>query len=514
MAGDVTRTLLWHPTLIVFIASACTMIVELVAGRIIAPYVGVSLYTWTSIIGVVLAGISVGNYLGGRLADRRGSLRLLGIIFTLAGFSCLTILAADQVSRLSPDGLPIVGDILLLAVALFFVPSAVLGMVSPIVAKLAVHDLAETGSTVGRIYAAGAAGSIVGTFATGFVLISWFGTRAIVWGVAVVLWTLGLLFLLSKRRRALLTGLMIVVAVSALVLSDGLLDSPCTAETNYFCIKVQEEERNGEPVRVLILDRLVHSYSSLTDPTVLVYVYEQIYAEVTEYLSERTGQPSALFIGGGGYTFPRYMEALYPDGELQVVEIDPGVTQVAYDRLGLSRDTSIVTHNRDARIFLEANPDREYDLILGDAFNDFSVPYHLTTKEFNDRVREWLTEDGLYVVNIIDGPSGDFMRAYVSTMRQTFPYVYLAPTQESWRQAPRTTFVVIGALDALAMTAFDSITAGDGVPHVARLVLSQSELDDLLAEGKVVVLTDDYVPVDQMLAPVFLEQTADTDADE
>ena len=321
-------------------------------------------------------------------------------------------------------------------------------------------------------------------------------------------------FLLSRRRWVLLTGLVIVVALSLLAFSGGLLNSPCTAETNYFCIKVHEEERDGEPVRVLVLDRLVHSYSSLTDPTVLVYVYEQVYAEVTEYLSERNEQLSALFIGGGGYTFPRYMEALYPDSELDVVEIDPGVTQVAYDRLGLNRDTSVVTYNRDARIFLEENPNHQYELILGDAFNDFSVPYHLTTKEFNDRVRAWLAEDGLYVVNIIDGPSGDFMRAYVSTMRRTFPYVYLAPTQEAWRQAPRTTFVVIGALEPLDLPAFESITAADGLPHVARLVLDQSDLDDLLSEGKVVLLTDDYVPVDQMLAPVFLEQTADADAEE
>lgn len=514
MVGGVTRTFLWQPTLIVFISSACTMIVELVAGRIIAPYVGVSLYTWTSIIGVVLAGISVGNYVGGKLADRWGSLRLLGVIFVLAGVSCLIILASDQASRFTPDDWPIVAGILALAMVLFFVPSAVMGMVSPIVAKLAVRDLAETGSTVGKIYAAGAAGSILGTFATGFVLISWFGTRTIVWGVALILWTMGLLFLASSRRWLLLTAMAIVAGFSALAVTGGLLRSSCTVETNYFCIKVQEDENDGEPIRVLVLDRLVHSYSSLNDPTVLVYVYERIYAEVTAYLSAKNGELAALFIGGGGYTFPRYMEALYPDSELNVIEIDPGVTKVAYDQLGLSRDSSIVTHNQDARLFLENSADQSYDLILGDAFNDFSVPYHLTTKEFNDRVRDWLAEDGLYMVNIIDGPSGDFLRAYVHTMRQSFPYVYLVPTSESWRKLPRSTFVVIGAINPLDVAAFDSLTAGDGHPHLARLAMDKSDVDDLLAEGKVVTLTDDYVPVDQMLAPIFREQTVDADSTE
>jgi spermidine synthase/predicted MFS family arabinose efflux permease len=507
--GEMTRSRLWRPNLIVFVSSGCTMIVELVAGRIIAPYVGVSLYTWTSIIGVVLAGISVGNYVGGRLADRWGSLRLLGIIFLLAGLSSLGILTIERISRLTPDNLPIVAAILSLSAALFFVPSTILGMVSPVVAKLAVRDLAETGSTVGKIYASGAVGSIVGTFATGFVLISWFGTRAIVWGVALILLSLGLLFCLATRRRLLLAAILMVLGASAIALTRGWLRSTCTVETNYFCIKVEERELDGEPVRVLVLDRLVHSFSSLTDPTVLVYVYEQIYAEVTAYQSQEKENIRTLFIGGGGYTFPRYMEALYPDSELSVIEIDPGVTQVAYDQLGLRRDTSIVTYNEDARLFLEKAPTPRYDLIVGDAFNDFSVPYHLTTKEFNDGVRDWLAEDGLYMVNIIDGPRGDFVRSYVYTMRQTFGYVYLVPINRSWRQGLRTTFVVIGTDTPLDLKAFGSITAGDDVPHLSRLLLSEQELDDLLAEGRVVTLTDEYVPVDQMLAPVFRNQMAD-----
>jgi MFS family permease len=193
------RSWLWQPSLIVFVSSACIMILELVAGRIIAPYVGVSLYTWTGIIGVVLAGISLGNFLGGFLADRRASLRLLGTIFLLAGASSLGILAVDLLGQRAPGRLPIVLEILALTAALFLLPSVLLGTISPIVAKLAVQDLERTGRTVGRIYAAGSVGSIAGTFATGFLLISWFGTHIIVAGVALVLVALGLLFLLPRR---------------------------------------------------------------------------------------------------------------------------------------------------------------------------------------------------------------------------------------------------------------------------------------------------------------------------
>ena len=500
------HTWLWQPNLIVFISSACIMILELVAGRIIAPYVGVSLYTWTSVIGVVLAGISLGNYLGGRLADRRPSLRLLGGVFLLGGLSCFGILTVDVLGGRTPGNWPIILEILVLTTALFFLPSTILGAVSPIVVKLAVRDLARTGSTVGKIYAAGAVGSIVGTFATGFLLISWFGTHTIVWGVALVLLALGLVFVVGERWPPMFLSALVLVGASALVVNQGWLRGPCTRETNYFCIKVREEERDGQPVRVLILDRLVHSYTSLKDPTKLVYGYEQIYAEVTAYRAQRDDRLRVLFIGGGGYTFPKYVESVYPGSDIHVIEIDPDVTEIAYQLFGLSRDTEIVTYNEDARLFLEREPTEPYDLILGDAFNDYSVPYHLTTKEFNDRVRAWLTEDGLYVVNIIDGPRGDFLRAYTYTLRQTFRYVYLVPIIEGWRQSPRSTFVLIAGNAPLDLAAFATIDAGDGDPLLARRVLSTEEIDALLAEGRVVTLTDHYAPVDQMLAPVFRDE--------
>jgi spermidine synthase len=504
------------PALIVFVSSTCLMILELVAGRIIAPYVGVSLYTWTSVIGVVLAGLSLGNYLGGWLADRWASLRLLGLLFMIGGLTSLGILAADIVGVRLPDEWPIVVRILALTAALFFVPGLLLGTISPIVTKLAVRDLARTGSTVGRIQAAGTVGSILGTFATGFVLVAWLGTHTIVWGVAVILLAMALIFALAsvnKNRRpaVALLAVAIIAGGTFLAVWQGWLKSDCTLETNYFCIKVREEERNGKPVRVLILDRLVHSYSSLDDPTQLVYGYERIYAEATQYQAERHPATKALFIGGGGYTFPRYMEALYPQSQLDVIEIDPGVTEVAYALLGLARDSKIVSYNEDARLFLEREPDKQYDLIMGDAFNDYSVPYHLTTREFNERVKEWLADDGLYMVNMIDGPRRDFLRAYTATLRQTFSHVYVAPAIRTWRESPRITFVIIATETPLDLDRFERIDAFDGDTLFADQVLDEAELDVVLNEGQVVILTDRFAPVDQMLAPVVRGEEAPPD---
>jgi spermidine synthase len=486
------------------------MVLELVAGRIIAPHVGVSLYTWTSVIGIVLAGISLGNYLGGRLADRGASMNLLGLIFVLSGLASFGVLLVDRYDLTAQLEWPLIGEILILIAALFFVPATILGTISPIVVKLSVQDLSKTGRTVGRIYAAGAAGSIIGTFATGFFLISWFGTHTIVWGVSLLLILLGLVLLLSSRWLWAVPAALLVAGVSLLILRPDLHESPCDRETNYFCIAVRDQERNGEPVRVLILDRLVHSYNSLKDPTKLVYGYERAYAEITAYQdhrnrSENTDALRALFIGGGGYTFPRYMEALYPDSELTVIEIDPGVTQVAYDMLGLNPDTKVETYNEDARMFLEREPTGAYDLIMGDAFNDYSVPYHLTTKEFNDRVRAWLADDGLYVVNIIDGAWGRFLRAYVHTLRQSFEYVYLAPTIEDWEETSRSTFVLVAGNSPLDVDALVEVQGGASL--VGNQLLEEHELEAILASDTLVTLTDRYAPVDQMLAPVFRDKT-------
>lgn len=496
----------WSSALIVFISNACIMILELVAGRIIAPNIGVSLYTWTSVIGVILAGISLGNTLGGRMADRWGSRRLLGLMFGLSGLTTIGVLLIDQRYWLLQTDWPMLIKIVSWIAILFFVPSTILGTISPIVVKLTISDLDRAGRTVGRIYAFGTLGSIVGTFATGFWLISWLGTYAIVLGVAAVLLLLSLIFLLGNT-----TSGQVVIAVVAMIniggliwgISDGRVKGPCLRETNYFCIKVREEERDRESVRVLILDRLVHSYTSIDDPTRLVYDYEKVYAELTAYQDERHGPLRTLSIGGGGYTFPKYLEAEYPNSEIDVIEIDPGVTEIAYAYMGLPTDTRVQSFNEDARLYLEREPAKRYHVIIGDAFDDFSVPYHLTTKEFNDRVLTWLDPHGIYIVNVIDGSYGRFIRAYVHTLQQTFDYVYVAPSTSAWRRASRTTWVVVGASSPLDPDGFDS----DSLWQQQRI--SAEEVDTLLSEADPVLLTDRYAPVEQMLAPVFLDKTAD-----
>ncbi|MBI5653635.1 MAG: fused MFS/spermidine synthase [Chloroflexi bacterium] len=503
MNAPARQTWLWQPNLIVFVSSACIMILELVAGRIIAPHVGSSLYTWTSVIGVVLAGITLGNYLGGRLADRWASLRFLGVVYILAALSSAGIVGLDRMYRVTPPEWSIVIEIVAFTAVLFFLPCTILGMISPIVVKLSLSDLAKTGSTVGKIYAAGAAGSIVGTFATGFWLISWFGTYTIVWGVAAVLLALGLFFLLGARWQSGIIALVLIAGGSLIALNQQWLVGPCVRETNYYCIKIIDRDEDGVPVRQLVLDHLVHSFVELNNPRKLVYGYEKTYAEVAQMWSARGKPVSVAMIGGGGYTFPRYMETVYPNSIIHVIEIDPGVTQVAHDLLAFRTDTKVVTYNEDARMFFARPPTMKYDLVLGDAFNHYQVPHHLTTKEFNDRVRAFLADDGVYIVNIIDGPYGEFARAYFHTLRQTFPNVYIAEGNYNWRQVSRSFFLLIGSNVPLDLDALKNFDGDDGDPLLSRLMAGPDQINRLLTEAPLITITDQYAPVDQMLESVF-----------
>jgi spermidine synthase len=505
---------LWRPALIVFVSNVCIMVIELVAGRMVAPIIGVSLYTWTSIIGVILAGISLGNFIGGKVADRMASRRTLGIIFILAGLGALSVLFT--VEALARSGLPtlswmpLIGRMVVFITAIYFLPSAMLGLISPVVIKLTLLDLKATGNVIGRIYAASALGSIVGTFATGYFLISAFGTRIISLGVAALLIFMGLLLGQWLRRPAVAAAAAMIIAVAGSVgftQAEGLrkyMDSGCTTESNYFCIKVRDETQDGKLYKVLSLDALVHSYNSLDNPRELRYAYEQVGAEVAEFLQKRDSRIDMLLIGGGGYTLPRYLESVYPGVNIDVAEIDPTVTATAYNSLGLARDARTVSYNEDARQFLVTlDPAKKYNYVHGDAFNDFSVPYHLTTREFNELVKRHLTPNGIYLTNIIDGRDLPFARALMRTMKATFAHVYFVPTNKAYRDIRANTMLVLATDSPLDTRALAALNGHDERSQFGAWLIDDAELEAWLGTGPQFLLTDDYVPTDNLLTGVF-----------
>ena len=478
-----------------FVGSGCLLVLEIVAGRLLAPTLGVSLYTWTSVIGVVLAGVSLGNYLGGQLADRWPSRSALALVYAAGSLASVTVLGLVRYvdSLQLPSGAPAILQVLWLTTVLFFLPSTCMAAATPLLTRLALRSVAEGGRVVGGIQAAAALGSIAGTFLAGFVLISAFGTRRIVAGVAVTLLVLAVAARPPWLRRRLIELGCLLAAIVALGWTSH---SSCLRESNYYCIRVDERslvrERPGQ-YRGLYLDHLLHGVVDLNDPSYLYYGYERLYARAIEKLHPRGARVDAFVLGGGSYTFPRWLERRHR-GRILVAEIDPEVTRVVRSRLGLERASRIETRNADARRVLRELPAGErFDLVLGDAFDDFSVPYHLTTRQFNELVARHLQPGGLYLANVIDSVHFDFLRSELRTLRLTYPYVALMSEPDDWPVARerRATYVVVAA---------------KRVPSRALPVLPAREVDAFVAHGHSVVLRDDYAPVDQLLAPVFAQK--------
>jgi spermidine synthase len=531
--------------IVVFIASFCTLVIELVAGRIMAPYVGVSLYTWTSIIGVVLAGISIGAYLGGLIADRYPRSSTLGWLLFLSGLGALSISPLTNVIGGAQFQTSLMIRILLITTIIFFIPSCLLGMISPVVVKLTLNNLERTGNVVGKIYAFSTLGSILGTFATGFFLISWMGTRSILFTMGIILIASALLFggfLGRKKRLALfffflslsvflpLAGLYGYAAIypGEIPLSISPIQSLETLygyafrpsldeetyffkESDYYTIKLKKNTNRsgGAPLESLVLDHLVHSYTDLNDPFYLEYEYIRIYEEVVRWQASKRGSFKALFLGGGGYTLPRFIEAKYPKAEVDVVEIDPEITRVVQDYLGVSEDSKIRSFNEDGRWFvMNCKEKGSYDFIFGDAFNDLSIPYHLTTKEFAIQLKRLLKPDGLLLANVIDSfKKGAFMPSYIRTLEEVFGKgnVHLFTLSSDYGHIGISTCVVVASPQKLDMEDFVRAVKGkEG--EINSHVMPQEQLQEYLKERYSVILTDDYVPVDNLIAPIFEER--------
>jgi len=504
--------------IVVFIASFCTLVIELVAGRIMAPYVGVSLYTWTSIIGVVLAGISIGAYLGGLIADRYPRSSTLGWLLFLSGLGAFFISPLTNLVGAAQFQTSLMIRILLITTIIFLVPSCLLGMISPVVVKLTLNNLEKTGNVVGKIYAFSTLGSILGTFATGFFLISWMGTRQILFTMGIILILSALVFGGFFVRKKVLALFFIVLIPLIWAFYGYAFKPPLDEETyffkesNYYTIKLKRDttRSGGEPLEALILDHLVHSYTDLNDPLYLEYEYIRIYEEMVRWQADKRRSFKALFIGGGGYTLPRFIEAKYPQAGIDVVEIDPDITRVVKSYLGVSEDTRIRSFNEDGRWFVMNSKEQgSYDFIFGDAFNDLSIPYHLTTKEFAMQLKKLLKPDGLLLANVIDSfKKGAFMPSYIRTLEEVFGKgnVHLITLSSDYDHIGISTCVVVASPQRLDIDDFVKTLKGKDGKEMTSHVMPQDRLQQYLKERYSVILTDDYVPVDNLIAPIFEER--------
>ncbi len=504
--------------IVVFIASFCTLVIELVAGRIMAPYVGVSLYTWTSIIGVVLAGISIGAYLGGLLADRFPRPSTLGWLLFFSGIGAFSISPLTNLLGGAQLHTTLMMRILLLTTFIFFIPSCILGMISPVVVKLTLHNLSKTGNVVGKIYAFSTLGSIIGTFATGFYLISWMGTRNILLTVGIILIISALVFggaFIKKRAFALFLVIFVSLAWTFYGYAfKAPLDNKTYyfKESDYYSIQLRKFlTKDGKNMAdALVLDHLVHSINDLNNPYYLDYEYIRIYEELMRWRMKRTGSLKTLFIGGGGYTLPRCLEVMYPTAEVDVVEIDPEITRVVHEYLGVPPNTRIRSFSEDGRWFVMNCQDKgKYDFIVGDAFNDLSIPYHLTTKEFAGQMAALLKPNGILMANVIDSfQKGLFMPSYIRTLEEVFGKgnVHLVSHKPDNENSGISTRVIVASRQKINLDDFAAFIRGEAGKEAMSHVMSQERLQEYLAHRPSIIMTDDYVPVDNLVAPIFEER--------
>lgn len=499
-------------SLIVFTTSAAVLVLEILAGRLLAPYVGVTLETFTAIIGVVLGAIAVGTWLGGILADRSAPARLLPPCLVLGGATAIAsvpIVRALGSAAIGNDA----GTVVLLTSLGFFLPAAVLSAASPLVVKIQLDDLDRTGHVVGRLSAIGTAGALVGVFVTGFVLVAAFPTTPVVIGVGVLLVIGGVAlagyFGRSRRaatrvapaHRALALSVLAAVGASGLA---ATWSGPCETETAYFCARVEPDPgRSGG--RTLWLDTLRHSYVDLDDPTHLEFGYVAVFGALVDTVVERDdAAPTVLHIGGGGFTLPRYVDAVHPDSVNVVLELDAELVGLAEEHLGLRPSPTLRIITGDARVGIRsavAEASRStaessrFDVVIGDAFGGPAVPWHLTTREFLTEIAEVMRPGGVYGINVIDHPPMEFLRAQMATLAEVFDHLAVVGLPERLRGERGGNLVVLASdrplpTDALSARlierAADEVVLAD-LPAIAGFI------------GDAMVLTDERAPVDQLL---------------
>jgi spermidine synthase/MFS family permease len=479
---------------LVFVSSAAVLVLEILAVRLLAPYVGVTLEVYTAIIGVILAGIAVGSWWGGKAADRVDPRGLIGPLIVAGGvLSLTTIPLIDGLGAGLRGAGP--GATVILTFAAFFAPAAVLTAVTPAIIKIQLASLTETGRVVGRLSAIGTAGAIVGTFATGFVLVAAWPTRPVirVLGVGLIVLGLGIAALLRARRTPTASAMVAIIVASALTFAAS---HPCAHESAYYCAWIEDDPAREEGY-VLWLDTLRHSYVDLDDPTHLEFAYTAWFGDVITAMAPDAEPLDVLHVGGGAMTMPRYLRTAHPGSTSVVLELDPLLVELAETELGFVPGGDVRVVVSDARIGIDAVVPGSVDLVIGDAFGGVAVPWHLATREFTAALHDRLRPGGVYVMNVLDHGERAFLRAQLATVGDVFDHVAVISHPDAFSGGVGGNHVVIASDAPLPVEAI-----ADANRRRARLdtLLHGAAIDALI--GDAIVLTDDHAPVDQLLTPL------------
>lgn len=486
-----------------FFSGAATMVLELAGSRIVAPYFGTSLIVWTALIGIIMTSLCLGSWFGGSIADKRPEAKILGRILMLAAlatavtaFSSNWILTNIQELRLN-----LYVSSVYTSLALFALPSLLLGMVSPFVARLAMQDVDTSGAIVGRLSALNSAGSILGTFMGGFVLISLFPSGVIMMFVASVIALLAVLIYTGAWRKII--ALFIFAAISSGAYAANKYGIPFAPigeqiDTAYNHISVAEsiDRRNGRRVRIMITDPdATQSLMYLDSPNELVSDYTKFYDLAFHY---KPDAKRILMLGGGGYSVPKYILSNYKNVSLDVVELDEGVTETARKYFELKDSPNLTIYHEDARTFLNRSvmeKAEQYDAILMDTFSSaIVIPFQMTTVETGQLLRSLLKSDGVLIVNIISSvygtKSGVFHGIY-KAFSNSFEKMMIFPVNANdSRYSYALQNIILAGMSSNAGLSSENVKKNE---HL----LSHQWLDEFHPDSGVPAFTDSFAPVER-----------------
>lgn len=497
--------------LIVFLSGALVMVLEMVGGRVLAPHVGTSAIVWTSLIGVVLACLALGAWAGGKFADKKLSRQGLAQALAGAGVGCaITAFCHTAIGTgISASVGNLYAGAVMAAICIFALPAFFFGMITPYVIRLRLAGLDTAGATVGRLYALSTAGSILGTFLGGFVLISFFSSTAILWGLACAMLLLSLAALPRKPwLRLILLAIAIFLAWQDLAYAKWLVNRGGTrlVESPYNSIRIMNgiDNARGEKVRLMATDPgYTQSGMLIRDPNELYFDYTRFYALGPEYAPRAK---KALMLGGGGYSVPKWLLsdkspfAGKDDFQLKVVELDPAMTRASKDFFELKDDPRMKIIHEDARAFLNHQTDK-YDLVFVDVFNShYSIPFQMGTKEAIKKMRDAVSDDGLLMMNIIsavDGDDGRLFRSIYKNLVDNFKVVrvYCVGYPENPGEV-QNLMVMAFANEPPSLKKGEQV-AGDFSPNANELREMEKHLHTQKIADDVPALSDDFAPVER-----------------
>ena len=519
----------------VFVGGTVTMALEFAASRLIVPVFGSSIYTWGSLIGVILSGLSLGYYAGGRLADRKdaGFIKFCSIIFS-AGLYIIFV-----PSLIAPTAIGISTNIassitlstisvnssnhddygryacLLATFLLLLTPTFLLGIVSPYAVKLTTKSLSRLGNMAGNLYSLSTIGSIVGTFLTVFVLIPIFELNYIIYGLGLsLIISSSFSYLFTKDIKitmSIIPKVLAACAIALVLLSNTFLSSNSIPyytgtllyqkETPYAHLDVVDTLDNRE--RNLLLDGGIHSTMNKTNSDALTY-YTTFFPTGLLF---NTNAENVLFAGGGGFIGPKAFLSAFPKMNVDVVELDPVVIDVAKRYFNIhDNNPRLKIYNYDARDFLSKTHDSKYDIIFLDAFSKNNVPFHLMTLQYYEILYKKLGSNGVVVSNQIGslegGPTSDLYRAIYKTMSQVFPHVYVFPAE--FPTEPKTVQNII-----MVATKSDLLRTEEDIKIMEQRY--QNQINDIPNDAKGIDYTDymyDTTRIKTEDVPLFSDQLA------